>query len=243
MSSAESGPGSDARRRCAPSGLDAYAVLGVPPSASPEEVKRAYRKLALQWSQQQSPLFLPRLTPPLREDVPLPCGPCWAWPRCKLGGTLLPPVSYSYSHVLGLLAWSRDHSHRDVKPDGELDFRQVTEAYSHIQRAKARPTGTYARQRRPRADGVQPGNYMRRSASSTLAIRVWGLGLFLGGTLFGGALLLGRTEMYNHNMYRRGQDHDMPPTRVIEPSSDDIKRERIARILTERSRQKTPDCS
>eukprot|EP00850_Spirogloea_muscicola_P014395 SM000103S09487 [mRNA] locus=s103:230895:232077:- [translate_table: standard] len=184
MSSAESGPGSDARRRCAPApGLDAYAVLGVPPGASPEEVKRAYRKLALQ-------------------------------------------------------------CHPDVKPDGELDFRRVTEAYSHIQRAKTSPSGTFAtRRRRPQADGVQSGKYMRRSASSTLAIRVWGLGLFLGGTLFGGALLLGRTEMYTHNMYRRGQDHDMPPTRVIEPSSDDIKRERIARILTERSRQKTPECS
>lgn len=60
------------------------------------------------------------------------------------------------------------------------------------------------------------------------AVTVWGLGLAMGCVLFGAVLLWSRVETTGVSL--KG------PSRVIEPSSNVIKRERIAALLLEKSR-------
>jgi hypothetical protein len=60
------------------------------------------------------------------------------------------------------------------------------------------------------------------------AVTVWGLGLAMGCVLFGTILLWSRVETTGVSM--KG------PSRVIEPSSNAVKRERIAALLLEKSR-------
>lgn len=67
------------------------------------------------------------------------------------------------------------------------------------------------------------------------AVTVWGLGLAMGCVLFGAILLWGRAEMTRASM--KG------PSRMIEPSSNALKRERIAALLLERSKEHPKDHS
>lgn len=67
------------------------------------------------------------------------------------------------------------------------------------------------------------------------AVTVWGLGLAMGCVLFGAILLWGRAEMTRASM--KG------PSRMIEPSSNALKRERIAALLLERSKEHPKDQS
>ena len=127
------------------------------------------------------------------------------------------------------------YRHPDVNNGNADKFKIVTEAYETLSRK------LYNSGYSPRSDEVRvhyhPSQSGRRrrppitSGFGNPAIVVWGAGLAIGCCLFGGALLLGQTDLYNHNVYRGS------PSRHIEPSSDTSKRERIARLLTERTRE------
>eukprot|EP00270_Netrium_digitus_P009274 TRINITY_DN2817_c0_g1_i2.p1 TRINITY_DN2817_c0_g1~~TRINITY_DN2817_c0_g1_i2.p1 ORF type:complete len:171 (+),score=32.64 TRINITY_DN2817_c0_g1_i2:171-683(+) len=157
---------------------DPYSVLGVLPGATPDEVKLAYRKLALQF-------------------------------------------------------------HPDVSSGDSKKFRQITEAYEQLLSSRsgkgsaAHPTAHY-----PASSG--PGSFHAGAARYASLYRglggrattIWGVGLALGCVLFGVALLIGRTDMYTHNLY---QQHGA--RRALLPSEDLKKRERIARILLEKSKE------
>ena len=120
--------------------------------------------------------------------------------------------------------------------NGNADkFKVVTEAYETLSRSLY--TSGYSHRSEEVRGSRHPGHSGRRrrppitSGFGSQAVIVWGAGLAIGCCLFGGALLLGQTDLYKHNVYRGG------PSRQIEPSSDTSKRERIARLLTERTRQ------
>eukprot|EP00897_Mesotaenium_endlicherianum_P000730 jgi/Mesen1/10658/ME000009S10445 len=120
----------------------------------------------------------------------------------------------------------------------EADFKRITSAYSAL---LGRPSLRHRSPARQAAAGAPPGAAARRPpyrgvqhAFQGRAATVWGVGLALGCVMFGGALLLGKTEMYSHNLYHKGG------RRVIEPTTDSVKRERIANLLLEKARQGPP---
>ncbi|GBG86877.1 hypothetical protein CBR_g42161 [Chara braunii] len=164
---------------------DPHAILGVKKGASPEDIKAAYRRLALR-------------------------------------------------------------SHPDVHEGKEEQFKAITEAYEKLlKRHSLHQSGTTSDVRRRDGGGPHGGNSTARARHgnwhaarhhSRLYGRVsavWGFGLFLGCMLFGSAILIGRTEMYRHNVYRR-------EARVPEPTADSAKREKIASLLLEMSSIKKP---
>jgi hypothetical protein len=67
------------------------------------------------------------------------------------------------------------------------------------------------------------------------AVTVWGLGLATGCVLFGAILLWGRMEIAHGSYAMKG------PSRVVEPSPDAVKRERIAALLLQKSKRQQED--
>eukprot|EP00244_Chara_vulgaris_P014197 TRINITY_DN8725_c0_g1_i1.p1 TRINITY_DN8725_c0_g1~~TRINITY_DN8725_c0_g1_i1.p1 ORF type:complete len:175 (-),score=16.60 TRINITY_DN8725_c0_g1_i1:49-573(-) len=132
--------------------------------------------------------------------------------------------------------------HPDIHEGKEEQFKAITEAYEKLLKRHSlhRSATTSDVRRRDGSGGAHWGNSTARGRhgnwhaarhQTTLYGRVsavWGFGLFLGCALFGSAILIGRTEMYRHNVYRR-------EARVPGPTADSAKREKIASLLLEMS--------
>ncbi|KAG0589538.1 hypothetical protein KC19_1G027700 [Ceratodon purpureus] len=116
--------------------------------------------------------------------------------------------------------------HPDVNTKDGAEFLRISAAYQRILNknviidAPRRPTARYNPDMRVYPGPLRPFNQT--------AVTVWGLGLAMGCVLFGAILLWSRVETTGVSM--KG------PSRVIEPSSNAVKRERIAALLLEKSR-------
>lgn len=124
--------------------------------------------------------------------------------------------------------------HPDVNNGDAEQFKRITEAYEALLRPQQVALETTPSSYPPfRRNG--PRATIRRGPLTAgfggPAAATWGLGLAIGCCLFGTALFLGHTEMYNHNLHRKG------PSRVIYPTADTDKRERIASLLMEKARE------
>eukprot|EP00271_Cylindrocystis_brebissonii_P016503 TRINITY_DN4019_c0_g5_i1.p1 TRINITY_DN4019_c0_g5~~TRINITY_DN4019_c0_g5_i1.p1 ORF type:complete len:177 (+),score=13.16 TRINITY_DN4019_c0_g5_i1:312-842(+) len=118
--------------------------------------------------------------------------------------------------------------HPDVNSGDAAAFKRITEAYGSL---------LHPQTSIPSTSSYPSGPPFRRRRSPPLmagfggtAKIVWTMGLALGCCLFGTALFLGNSDMYSHNVYRKG------PSRMIYPTTDTEKRERIARLLMEKTR-------
>jgi hypothetical protein len=69
-----------------------------------------------------------------------------------------------------------------------------------------------------------------RYPSTTVPVAAWGIGLIAGCLLFGGAIVIGKSEMFSHNVVK-----NMNVRRTIEPSHNVAKREMIRNILLEKA--------
>lgn len=72
--------------------------------------------------------------------------------------------------------------------------------------------------------------YSQRYPSTSLPVAAWGIGLIAGCLLFGGAIIIGQSEMFSHNVVK-----NMSVRRTVEPSHNVAKREMIRQILLERA--------
>lgn len=119
-------------------------------------------------------------------------------------------------------------SHPDLnKKDGQ-EFVRITAAYQRIMNKSAlySPSDTARRYYGPAVYASSRTGFTPRAAA------VWGIGLAMGCVCFGTVLLWARAGLM-HSSYQTKR-----PSRVVEPSSNSLKRERIAALLLERQRAK-----
>lgn len=118
--------------------------------------------------------------------------------------------------------------HPDLnKKDGQ-EFVRITAAYQRIMNKSTvySPSDNPRRHYGPTVYASSHTRFTPRAAA------VWGFGLAMGCVLFGTVLLWARAELMHPAYHRTG------PSRVVEPSSNSLKRERIAALLLERQRAK-----
>ncbi|KAL3702230.1 hypothetical protein R1sor_020252 [Riccia sorocarpa] len=190
----------------------AYAQLGLPASASLDEVKGAYRRLALKWS---DPLSL-------------------------LSSLYSDPVVVVLLHAafsivvtlkMGVQLMSSSMCHPDLNEKDGQEFVRITAAYQRIVNRSAVYSNSGSGFRRYSGPVV----YAQSSTASSFtpkAAAVWGFGLAMGCVFFGAVLLWARAELMQTALHRSG------PSRVVEPTSDSLKRERIHALLMEKTRAK-----
>lgn len=104
-------------------------------------------------------------------------------------------------------------------------FKEITHAYEILSRGEVQPI-RYAK----RGPTVAGSVYSQRYPSTSLPVAAWGIGLIAGCLLFGGAIIIGKSEMFSHNVVK-----NMSVRRTVEPSHNVAKREMIRQILLERA--------
>ncbi|CAM6014346.1 unnamed protein product [Sphagnum balticum] len=122
--------------------------------------------------------------------------------------------------------------HPDLQRKDGTEFLRISTAYQKILNKRlvnSVPGGT-ARSQSPYVRAY-PGPVRFNQT----AVTVWGLGLATGCVLFGAILLWGRMEIAHGSYAMKG------PSRVVEPSPDAVKRERIAALLLQKSKRRQED--
>ncbi|KAG6543193.1 hypothetical protein Mapa_015443 [Marchantia paleacea] len=137
-------------------------------------------------------------------------------------------VGASLDEVKGAYRRLALQCHPDLnKKDGQ-EFVRITAAYQRIVNKSAVYDSTPSRPRRYPGPVVYAQSPQSRFTPRAAA--VWGVGLATGCAFFGAVLLWARAELVQSSYHRRG------PSRVVEPTHDALKRERIQALLMEKTR-------